>query len=54
METSGWVTMILSVSTVLILLAFCLYKVFTLPQLDIEESLHGPGNIDTEDTQDAD
>lgn len=54
MTTPGWITLILSVSTVLALLTFCLYKVFTLPQVDVEESLHGPGNIDTEDTTDAD
>ncbi|MEZ6055847.1 MAG: hypothetical protein R3C01_04000 [Planctomycetaceae bacterium] len=54
MTPLGWAIMVMSIGTVLTLLTFCLYKVFALPQMDVEESLHGPGNIDTEDTLDAD
>ncbi len=31
MEPGGWIVMIASVGSVVCLLSFCLYKVFTLP-----------------------
>jgi hypothetical protein len=34
-------------------MGYCLYRVLTLPPLEMEE-LHGPLDIDTGDTKDAD
>jgi hypothetical protein len=45
--------MLLSVGAVLTLMGYCLYRVLTLPPLEMEE-LHGPLDIDTGDTKDAD
>ena len=53
MTAAGWAVMLISVSSVLALVTFCLFKVFSLPPADIEE-LKGPLEIDTRDTQDAD
>lgn len=53
METSGWITMLLSVGSVLSLLSFCLYRVLSLPAME-EDSVHGRLEIDTGDTEDAD
>ncbi len=50
---AGWATMLLSVASVLTLLSFCLYRVFTLPPVD-EDSVKGELGIDTGDTEDAD
>lgn len=54
MTTAGWIIMILSIGSVLSLASFCLYKVLTLPPVEIESSLKGMPDIDTRDTQDAD
>jgi hypothetical protein len=53
MEPAGWLTMLLSVGTVLSLVSYCLYRVLTLPSEEVE-SLKGPLEIDTGDTTDAD
>ncbi len=53
MTPAGWATMLLSVGAVLTLVSYCLYRVLTLPPLEMEE-LHGPLDIDTGDTIDAD
>lgn len=53
MTPAGWTTMLLSVGAVLTLVSYCLYRVLSLPPLDMEE-LHGPLDIDTGDTSDAD
>ena len=53
MTSAGWLVMILSVGTVLLLMSYCLYRVLTLPPVDVEE-LKGPLEIDTGDTYDAD
>ena len=53
MTTGGWLVMLLSVSSVLALVSFCLYRVLSLPPVE-EEYLEGPLTIDTGDTQDAD
>lgn len=37
METAGWIVMLTSVTTVLMLLVYCLVKVFTLPPIEDEE-----------------
>lgn len=49
----GWATMLISVTSVLTLVTFCLYRVMTLPPVE-EESVKGPLDIDTGDTVDAD
>lgn len=54
MTIGGWVVMIVSVSTVLILAAFCLCRVLMLPPIEVTEHLKGPLDIDTRDTTDAD
>lgn len=54
MTTGGWIVMSVSVSTVLTLAAFCLYRVLTLPPVEVTEHLKGPLDIDTQDTIDAD
>lgn len=54
MTTAGWVVMILSVGSVLALVSYCLWRVLTLPPVEIEEHIKAPPDIDTGDTQDAD
>ena len=51
---AGWVIMVLSMGTVLSLAAFSLYKVLTLPPVDVEEHLKAPPDIDTGDTDEPD
>jgi hypothetical protein len=46
--------MIVSVSAVLALTGFCLYRVLTLPPVEIEDLDTAPLNIDTRDTKDPD
>ncbi len=53
METPALIVMLLSVGSVLSLVSFCLFKVFSLPPLDMED-IKGPLEIDTRDTEDAD
>jgi hypothetical protein len=50
---AGWVVMLLSVGTVLVLMAYCVTKVLSLPPVELED-LKGPLEIDTGDTQNAD
>jgi len=45
--------MIFSVGTVLSLVTYCLYRVLTLPPVEMED-IKGPLEIDTGDTMDAD
>ncbi len=54
MTAAGWAVMSISVGSVLTLVSFCLYRVLILPPVDVEEHLHGPLEIDTGDTIDAD
>ena len=54
MTPGGWIVMLLSVGGVLVLAAYCLYRVLTLPPVEVEEHLKGPLDIDTRDTRDAD
>ncbi len=51
---AGWIIMIVSMTTVLALVSFSLYKVLTLPPVEVEEHLKAPPDIDTGDTEDAD
>ena len=53
MTIAAWIVMLTSVSAVLALFGFCLYKVLSLPPVEMED-LKGPLEIDTRDTQDAD
>ena len=53
MTAAGWTVMLVSVGSVLALVAYCLAKVFSLPPVE-QEHLVGPLEIDTRDTQDAD
>lgn len=54
MNPTALIMMILSMGSVLTLAIFCVTKVLSLPPLDAEDHLHGPGEIDTGDTEDAD
>ncbi|MEX2316382.1 MAG: hypothetical protein WD669_04460 [Pirellulales bacterium] len=54
MSGYGWAIMIASVSSVLALTIFCIYRVYMLPPMVAEEHLTGPLEIDTGDTEDAD
>lgn len=54
MTGAGWAIMISSISFVLLLAAFCFYRVLTLPPMEVEEHLKAPLDIDTRDTQNPD
>lgn len=54
MTTGGWIIMIVSLSTVLTLVTFCLYRVLTLPPVEVEELAAAPLEIDTRDTENPD
>jgi hypothetical protein len=43
MTTGGWIIMVVSVSFVTLLFAWCIYKVFTTPQA--EQHIHGAKEI---------
>ncbi len=45
MNTQGWLLMSVSVSSVLMLTAYCLFRVLTLPAVDVEK-LHTPQSGD--------
>lgn len=51
---TSWIIMFISVTAVIILVSFCVYRVLTLPPVEMEETLKGPLEIDTRDTEDAD
>lgn len=53
LNSQGLIVMLVSVSSVLALVSFCLYRVLILPPVE-EESLKGPLEIDTGDTGNAD
>lgn len=52
MNALGWTVMILSVGSVLTLVSYCLTRVLSLPPVEVEETLKGPLEIDTRDTDD--
>jgi hypothetical protein len=54
MNPLGWAIMIVSVGSVLVLTAFCLYRVMILPPVELEDIETSPLSIDTGDTKDAD
>lgn len=47
--STGWPVMVVSVTTVLCLVGFCLWRVLTLPPVEVEEHLQGPLTIETPD-----
>ena len=53
MSPLALIVMLVSVGSVLALVAFCLYRVLSLPPLE-DEDLKGPLKIDTGDIEDAD
>jgi hypothetical protein len=54
MTSAGLTIMTFSIGSVLLLTAFCLVRVLTLPPEVVEEHLKAPLDIDTRDTTDAD
>jgi len=50
LNTAGLTVMIVSIGAVLTLVSFCLYKVFSLPPVEVEEHVKGPLEIETGDT----
>lgn len=53
MTLGGWIVMIVSVSSVLALVTFCVAKVLSLPPVEMQD-LKGPLEIDTRDRENAD
>jgi len=51
---AGGTIMVVSISAVLLLTGFCIYRVLSLPPLEVSEHLKAPLDIDTRDTSDAD
>ena len=54
LSTAGLLVMVVSIGAVLSLVSFCLYKVFSLPPVEVEEHVKGPLEIDTCDVSDPD
>jgi len=53
MRPMSWMVMLLSVASVLVLVTFCVWRVLTLPPVE-RDTIAGPLEIDTRDTQNAD
>ena len=54
MRIDGWIMMLASVSSVIGLTIFCLYRVLSLPPVEVESLNTAPLELDTRDTKDAD
>jgi hypothetical protein len=54
MTLLGWIIMTVSLSSVIGLTVFCLYRVLTLPPTEVEHLNTAPLEIDTRDTRQAD
>jgi hypothetical protein len=54
MTTAGWAIMIVSISTVVALITFCLVRVLMLPPVEVEDLAAAPLEIDTRDTENPD
>lgn len=54
LQTGSALVMGISIIAVLTLVTFCVWRVLTLPPVEVEEHLKGPLEIDTRDTHDAD
>jgi hypothetical protein len=48
MQPAGWALMIVSVGSVLTLMTYCLYRVLTLPPVEVED-LSSPLQVDVKD-----
>ena len=53
MNAQGLAIMLISVGTVLVLTAYCMYRVLNLPPMEVDD-ITGPLGVDTGDTEDAD
>lgn len=49
MTPLGWIIMIVSLTSVIALTIFCLYRVLTLPPVEVEHLNVAPLEIDTHD-----
>ncbi len=54
MTGTGWLIMLVSMTSVIGLLVYCLFKVFSLPSVEVEEHMQGQPFIDTKDTKNGD
>ncbi len=54
MNLLGWLIMFTSVSSVLVLNIFCLYRVLTLPPVEVDSLDTAPLDIATPDLRDPD
>ena len=54
LTVAGGIIMVISVGSVLTLVSYCLYRVLSLPPVEVEEHLKGMPDIDTQDMSDAD
>jgi len=52
--TLGWLIMVVSIGAVVGLTAFCLYRVLTLPQVEVDDLNVAPLSIETPDLHDPD
>ncbi len=53
LNTWGWTIMLVSVGSVVMLTAYCMMRVLSLPPVDVDD-IRSPLDIDTGDTEDAD
>ena len=53
MNAQGLTIMLISVGTVVSLTGYCIYRVLSLPPVEMDD-ITGPLGVDTGDTQDAD
>jgi hypothetical protein len=51
MNAGGWLFMTLSISSVLAMTFYSLYKVLSLPPSEVEETIQAQPDIDTRDLQ---
>lgn len=54
MTPLGWAIMIVSISSIVALTAFCLFRVLTLPPVEVEDLNVAPLEIETPDMIDPD
>jgi hypothetical protein len=54
MTSAGWIIMSVSVCGVLLLNAFCMFRVLTMAPAEVTETMKTPLDIDTGDTENAD
>ena len=54
MTPLGWTIMVVSISAIVALTAFCLYRVLALPPVEVDDINVAPLEIQTPDTIDPD